>query len=574
MNIASMDLIQDMIRLFRKQNFNRGDRLFPSWIQNFSVLIGICFEEKAYLNQFEEVINEKEISAALKEIMSAQEQKDYVLLADFLEMKVIPLLVSIQEILRMHAQEQFSFYTNCFDLNLAYLQETQPKLAALLQKQYAKMCSSMDRGILLSYTDKLHGCIYEIEQTTQGAPTLKLTDKNGSWYMHGNNSPMEEARFFAGQYYEQRREDYVIYGMGLGYHVLALFEECRGTVPITVFESDLNILIFAFQLHNLIPYMKNGVQIIFDSDFRLFAKALENPSEAPVIHYPSLRNIFNPNVKKKLEELFVHDSSVRNQLGEMLANFRHNIKNCGHYADELRPSIMGKDVYLVAAGPSLDKNIELLREKPANAAVIVVGTAFRKLVTLGIRPDFVIFLDASSRIYSQLSGLEQETIPMLVASTALRSLAQNYAGETYLICQEGFAEAEQYALQRGYHTYMTGGSVATIAFDAALSLGAKRVIAIGLDLAYTGNKIHAMNAGRRELSDDMAGFMEIKASDGGTVYTNPAMEMYREWFERRIAKARKEQGEQLPEFINATEGGAYIEGMEYCTLAEAIQKGK
>lgn len=576
MNIASMDLVLDMIRLFRKQNFNRGDRLFPSWIQNFSALIGICFEEKTYLNQFGEVINEKEISAALNEIMSAQEQKDYVLLADLFEMKIVPLLTSVQEILRMHAEEQKNeiFYVNHFNSNLAYLQETQPQLAALLQKQYAKLLLFTDQEVLLHYTDDQIGRTYEIEQTTQGAPTLKLTDRNGSWYMHGNNSPMDEARFFAEQYYEQRREDYVIYGMGLGYHVLALFAESRGTVPITVFESDLNILIFAFWFHDFTSYMKNGVQIVYDPDFQLFAKTLEKPSEAPVIHYPSLRNIFKENIKKKLEELFVHDSSVRNQLGEMLANFRHNIKNCRHYVDELYPFIEGKDVYLAAAGPSLDKNIELLREKPENAVVIVVGTAFRKLVTLGVRPDFVIFLDASSRIYSQLSGLEQETVPMLTASTALRTLAQNYAGETYLICQEGFADAEQYALQHGYRTYMTGGSVATIAFDVALSLGAKRVIAIGLDLAYTGNKIHAMNAGRRELSDDMTGLIKIKASDGGMVYTNPAMEMYREWFGMRIAKARKEQDGQLPEFINATEGGAYIEGMEYCTLAEAILKRK
>ena len=589
-NIVTMDLVSDMIRLFRKQNFNRGDRLFPTWIQNFSALVGIFLKEIAYLNEYGAIVNGMEISGMLKEIMEAQEQKDYILLADLLELRTNPLLASIQEVLRAKAGEEADtlLFMNYFDANLSYLRNTQPQLADLLQKQYEKMRvaertiayltepdgTEKNTAVLLTHTDLSRACTYEVEQTTQGAPTLKITDKNGSYYVHGNNIPMEEARLFAEHYYDVKKEQYLLYGLGLGYHVRAMFAESCGVVPITVFESDLNILVFALQSSNFVPLFSKGVQFIFDPDFTLFVKQLENTSEAPVIHYPSLRNISVESIKKRMEELFVQDSSVRNQLGEMLANFRSNVKNCGHYADELSGLIKGKDVYLVAAGPSLDKNVELLKEKPENAVVIVVGRAFWKLLQLGIRPDFAVFLDAADRIYGQLRGLEQETVPLLIGSTACKRIAENYKGETYLICQEGFYEAERYAKENGFQTYLTGGSVATIAFDLAIRLGAKRVIAIGLDLAYTGNKIHAMNAGRRELWDDMTGLIKIKPSDGGMVYTNPAMEMYREWFGMRIAKARKEQDGQLPEFINATEGGAYIEGMEYCTLAEAILKRK
>lgn len=575
-NIEAVDLVNAMILLFRKQNFNRGDRLFPAWIQNFSALVGTFFAEKNYFNACGTIVEESGIADMLQELMRAQEQKDYVLLADLLELRVLPLFYSLQEAirvqenLRLHASEGMresvgdALFFDHFEANLACLEKEQPELTRRLRAR---------RGgaLLLTFTDEARHCTYELEQTSQGAPTLKLTDENGSYYFHSNNSPLWEARLLVSNYYEETKAEYCVYGIGLGYHVRVLYSECRGGVPITVYESDLNMLMFALQAANFVPLLQKELRLVYDPDLTLFTKRLENTSEVPVIHYPSLRNISKGAVKKRMEELFVQDSSIRNQRGEMLSNFRNNINNCGHYIDELAGQIAGKDVYLAAAGPSLDKNIALLKEKPENAVIVVVGTAFRKLLAEGIKPDYAVFLDAADRIYAQLEGLEGESVPLLIASTACRRLAENYRGKRYLICQKEFNEAERYAKEHGYQTYMTGGSVATIAFDAALRLHAKRIVAIGLDLAYTGNRLHAVSAGRRELLGDMTGLIPVKASDGGEVYTTQAMEMYRRWFENRIAQATAETpSTELPEFINATEGGAYIAGMRYRTLRDVI----
>ncbi len=561
-NIEAIDLVNYMILLFCKQNFNRGDRLFPAWVQNFSALVGTFFAEKNYFNAHGTIVDEADIADMLNVLMRAQEQKDYVLLSDLLKLRVLPLLYSLQEIIR--AQEEEPLFLDHFQTNLDYLEIKQPALASQLRARRG------DKP-LLSFTDRGRHCTYELEQTSQGVPTLKVTDKNGSYYFHSNDSPLLEARLLVSNYYEERKTQYRIYGIGLGYHVRTLYAECRGGVPITVYENDLNMLVFAMQATNFVPLLQRELRLVYDPDFLLFMESLQSTSEAPVIHYPSLRNISQDAVKKRMEELFVQDSSIRNQRGEMLSNFRNNIKNCGYDIGELKDKIDGKEVYLVAAGPSLDKNIAMLKEKPKNAVIIVVGTAFRKLLSEGIRPDYAVFLDASERIYAQLAGLEKESVPLLIASTACRRLAENYQGSAYLICQKEFEEAERYAKEHGYRTYMTGGSVATIAFDIALRLGAKRMIAIGLDLAYTGNKLHAAGAGRRELLGDLTGLIPVKASDGGEVYTTQAMEMYRQWFENRIAQAAVElPQEELPEFINATEGGAYIAGMKYCMLRDVI----
>lgn len=52
--------------------------------------------------------------------------------------------------------------------------------------------------------------------------------------------------------------------------------------------------------------------------------------------------------------------------------------------DVLGRVFAGKDVFIVAAGPSLDKNIELLRERSDKSIILATGTVFQKLMRLGM----------------------------------------------------------------------------------------------------------------------------------------------------------------------------------------------
>lgn len=187
----------------------------------------------------------------------------------------------------------------------------------------------------------------------------------------------------------------------------------------------------------------------------------------------------------------------------------------------------------------------------------------------GIRPDYVMFLDAAPRMYVQATGFEQETIPYLMASTACRRIAQDYQGPKYLVCQEGYDEAEQYAREHGAQIYQSGGSVSTIAMDIAIRLGAKRVVCLGLDLAYTGNKMHATATGRYDMIETEH-FVKVKDWNGNQINTSTALDMYRKWFEKRAEQAKQETPEV--ELINATEGGAYIKGLKHMTLREALNE--
>ena len=521
--------LREMVLCFRMQNFNRGERIFSGFTERYATVLTELFS-RAELAQ---AMDENRILSELKGLMSAMEQKDYILMADLMQLQTVPFLEAVQNALRSQADE--------------------------------------DADVLLLGTQITEsGKTYRLEPTGTGDLTLAVSDGDGTFYMHSNESPAQEASLFALQYLDEEAPGYVLYGLGLGYHVLALCRAVHGLTNIRVYESDPAVIALARQVTDFGAYEGRNLQIITDPLLEKFAQAASEPGMVVVIHHPSIRNVADPSIRERLRQLFIQDSSIRNQIGEMKANFRENIKYCPRLADEAADRFQGRDVVLVAAGPSLDKNVELLKELQADPdnrpLVVCVGTAFRKLLGMGLRPDFVGFLDSSERIRRQIAGVELETVPAFIAATATMQIARDYAGEKYLLCQQGFERAEAFAKERGGRTFETGGSVATILTDAARQFGAKRIIAVGLDLAYTGMQVHAAGAGNSSVLSDTEGLIKVTGQDGSDVYTTAAMHMYIEWFERYVA-AHANEGTA---FIDATEGGALIGGMQIMTLREAF----
>ncbi len=490
------------------------------------------------------------------------------MLADLLELQLLPFLYSLQDVLRQ--SEGAAVVGDFLESNLQSLVNADTEaenLAALLRS---------------TPRDATH---YRIEDTNQGCPTLKRVIGDQSFYFHGNNDPVAEGLLLAKEYYDEKHEHYTVYGLGLAYHIEALQRLCDGTSRIDVYESELQVIRAAFVCRNLSPLLQGGVMIHYDPDLTGMMRDLQSytehkaagggtssneDAEGLMIHAPSIKGIRNQTLQKSMRELFVQESSIRNQSADMFRNFKSNCHSCKLYVDILRDEFKGKTVCLVAAGPSLDKNIAQLKQKPQDMLIVAVGTAYRKLMQQqGIRPDYVVFLDAASRMYVQATGFEQENIPYLMASTACRRIALDYQGPKYLICQEGYPEAEAYAQEHGVQVYRSGGSVSTIAMDVALRLGAKRIVCLGLDLAYTGHKMHATCAGKYDMieTDDL---LQVRDWDGNMVQTSAALDMYRIWIEQRVETARKETPEV--ELINATEGGAYIRGMKHMKLSEALNE--
>lgn len=531
----------------REQNYDSAMSKYRTYQPYLQKAITSLIEYTEYWNMPYVIAEETTILMLLQQIIDAQEKKDYLLLADLLELQLLPILQNMQNNMREKEQSAFFFY--CYDGNIEVL----------------KSCGKWG-NTLIKQMDKVSNeelAEYEIEPTTDGISTLKAKNQKQEFYFHGNYNPIIEAEQFINVYFQVDKQVYLVFGLGLGYHVQSLCERTKGEAQIYVYERDLAIIKLAFIYNNMQLLLADGVRIIYDPNLQELSKALQKGEGILVPHYPSIRNIRNESIRNRFEQLFLQDSSQRFQQEQLEINFRANIKRCRHFAEELIDKIQGKDVYIVAAGPSLDQNIHFLKEKPQNSFILAVGTVFRKLQQLAIPMDAVIVSDANQRVLYQIDNTNTEDIPMLLLSTACLQFAKHYKGDCYLICQEEFPLAKEYAETNHAKCYLTGGSVSTTALDAAIRLGASRIIFLGLDLAYTNSLAHASDTSLREMSD-LSDCILVKGNVEAEVPASHAFILYREWIEDRIAK------ENQIEFINATEGGAFIKGMKHIPLQEVL----
>ena len=83
----------------------------------------------------------------------------------------------------------------------------------------------------------------------------------------------------------------------------------------------------------------------------------------------------------------------------------------------------------------------------------------------------------------------------------------------------------------------TGGSVANNAFSFLQYIGFKRIVLVGQDLAYTGNKAHTSSAyreGNNKVTVGKRNQKYVDAVGGGKVLTTEVMYAYNVWFENQI----------------------------------------
>ena len=436
------------------------------------------------------------------------------------------------------------------------------------------------------------------EYVIQSAINGELTMQMGTTgiHIHSTVNPTAEGRNFAQEYYRIEYNSYIVLGIGLGYHVKELLN--MYAPQIIVAESDINMLMLALMNMEFEELEDGRLQIIYDKDYTEFATYITGERDEKIVIYaPELKNAMKINeqqlsilsdiksennisdnlkeellkkkrIYEKIKQVFIRESSVRNNEKRMNLNFKYNIANCTHYVDEIEDRFKGKKVIIVAAGPSLDKNVAQLKtidRKTDEYVILAVGTVYKKLLNIGIKPDYVIIIEANESIISQISGVEDTEVPLLILSTAYRELARKYQGKKYLIDQYEYDHAEDHAQKYGYKLYSTGGSVTTTATSVAITLGARTIIFIGFDLSYPDGISHADGtSGKKKL--DTTGFVGVESIDGTIVYATNVFIIYRNWIENEIKKHPD------IEFIDATEGGAKIAGTKIMSLEDALKK--
>ena len=222
-----------------------------------------------------------------------------------------------------------------------------------------------------------------------------------------------------------------------------------------------------------------------------------------------------------------------------------------------RERCINKPMLIVAAGPSLNKQLDLLAQNQDLFTILAVDKVWPILKAQGIKPDVVLALDPHTRPSWPHNQVANETAFCVDLGCAPKVMWSNERNHVVTSCNPHITAILQEIGVRA-ELLGTGGSVATSAFELAVQLGGNPIVFIGQDLALTGGKDHAegyphaysaqMLANRSDNGFDVEGY------HGGRVRTERQLLFYKTWFENRI------QGLGDRVVINATEGGAAMAG--------------
>ncbi len=293
--------------------------------------------------------------------------------------------------------------------------------------------------------------------------------------------------------------------------------------------------------------------------------------------------VYNISYRTLFQEYF---TTVHTALLEALRRFHVNLgtslvsstkwlenmlKNLGQDSiplETIAPYFKGRTGLIVAAGPSLNKNISLLPKVKEKAIVLAVGTAIRVLDKNAISPHFRTAMDGSEEEKTTIfDHVDTSTVPLIYGAKLYHEILPAYLGPKVLMLVS-LDNIFRYLYQKATLDYLSINSefsIATTTIDLLCRAGCSKIILVGQDLCYTAGELYAKGAREVEKIDfAVANYPKTKDIYGQEVYTTkPFLGM-------RDSIARYAERYPQVEFINATEGGLPIKNLQNKTLAAVL----
>lgn len=391
----------------------------------------------------------------------------------------------------------------------------------------------------------------------------------------------------------------VVYGFGTGSHVLDLFRSTSEKTYLHVIEPDADLfreVLEGVDYSEILGSERIGFAIgesPFDASYVRMEKkyGVFTIRDFQIIRHPLSVSI-QEEYYKELDTNFAHLVDMARQNLDTLNNlskiWQNNVfTNLPYIFDRFSiQSLFGKfkgvPVILVSAGPSLDKNVKWVEAAKGKAVIVCVDTALRTLLENGIEPDFVVAVDAQIENYYHMAGIRTNESCLVANPVTFPNIVSEFNGPIFFTTyMDPLVQwVEEFTGDLGQN--ITGGSVATAAFDFANRLGASPIVLVGQDLAYSHGRTHSNGThygevsfrrlscamGMEEQTDYLIGDNEITYAEdgfGGDIKTSKKMNSWRNWFEIKIDK-------ENIDCINSTEGGVRIQGAKTMSLQEVIRR--
>jgi hypothetical protein len=417
-----------------------------------------------------------------------------------------------------------------------------------------------------------------------GSPTLLVKNQVGrQYFLHSSQDPVEEAVSLLGDRRFHDGDVTVLFGFGLGYLVQEIRKRMDVSHDLIVFEQRPEIFAAAMRLLDLRdilsdPRIRLCIGVDFDTVIQTL-KEIQGKALSGTVQKLSYGPAVDlaPEAYRKLEneiELYVSElktslRSFRAQIPMRLANLFNNLSVLCQStpAKALKNAFKGLPAIVVAAGPSLDKNIRTIRNAYQKSPVIAVDAALKPLLASGITPDIIATLDVIDNNADKFSDIlpnQLEDIALVFDPEGNWAIPKLFASPRFFTSGQN-TFSNWFAGHLGEVTdFPPMYTVSHLAFFVARYMGCDPIILAGFDLSFPGNRDHAEGCAKTW----SANFKKWHLSEIEDVHGDKVKTFDQFIYMLRLLEREVDRTQAL--CIDATEGGARIKGTTILSLKEAL----
>lgn len=388
------------------------------------------------------------------------------------------------------------------------------------------------------------------------------------------------------------------YGLGNGvFYKLLLGNEA--TKRIIIVEPNIELIFIALNFIDFSEEIYSSKLIILASMFctpYLIGSMFGNRA---ISVYSKLYNldIFNSyydnfksdivEINKKMISAIEHAViSVGNDTKDSIIGIQHHISNLKQALNtptllefvtkmKLRSS-KSSTAIIVSTGPSLYKQLPLLKKIAPYVTIFSIDASFPILYKHGIKPDIVVSMERvkeSAKFYIDTPVDAQKDVIFCISSICHQDLLDAIKLGTKQISFRPFGYTNYFDLHK-YGYVGIGMSAANMAYELVVHSRFSRCVFIGQDLAFGEDgsshcKTAVYGANEVKPKDDEKYFVTKYGGDG-EVETTLVWKLFLNFFEKDI-----QETPYKIEVINSTEGGARISGtreIAFKTICDEILK--
>jgi hypothetical protein len=457
----------------------------------------------------------------------------------------------------------------------------------LLKKHYPEVWESMKK--IEDTQDRKNSKITFLE-TKSGATTLAVEVEGHPIYLHSKYDPEQEAERIISQYKDLPKYNHIFYyGVGLGYHIREVLEK-HPDMSLTIYEPNPEVLYHYLSQQSLAKLPRHSLKNLFiETNPQDVGKNLEQfisniNEEVLLVTLPSYERIFKDQfimfaeqfktiVQNSRTNMYAYESFQKRWTLNSMKNIPH-ILQTPNMIQEKRKYFENKPAIIVAAGPSLEEEIENLRhiKEHGLAYIFSVGSAINSLIEYDIYPDAACTYDPSTLNYKVFERVVEKgikNIPLIFGSSVGFETLASYPGEKLHMIMDRDTVFSFYSGFSDSNVLHDSPSIALVTLELLSHLGCNTVYLVGQNLGYRNNKFYAKGISYEDRTTelntkDKEQAFKVEDVYGNEMDTNKGFNNMRKQFERYTTELKH------MEIINTTKGGAKIEGAPFQPLEEII----